>query len=738
MTQHNPDDYETQPSERPLSTAQRMRIRVVLWGLLAVFGCIAFHLVRLQGFPDPRYLKNENFHVGEVQINMPRGRIYDREGRIFARERRAPSLFAYPRYLDHPHEAAQRLSVRLGLDEDELVSRITRRASDGQMMQEVPVKRWLTEDELGSIGNLNAWGEGGLRIKHEPARYYPEEQLAAHVLGFVNREQVGTDGIEQLYNSRLRTIPGKQRSRLDGKRKLLTSLTLEYVAPEGGDDLYLTIDKPIQNILERELSKVMIEKQASRAMGIVMNPKTGAVLALACLPSFDPNAYWEYAPELRINGTVTEVFEPGSAFKPVVMAAALERGLITPETLINCEGGAWNALGLRRIKDVHKMNTVTIAEAFAESSNVAVIKIARDLMAQYGREEFDRWIRGFGFAQKTGRDFLAESSGIYSPVDRWTKFSEISLPMGQEIAVTMPQLARAFSAIANGGYLVEPHLVDRIIRQDGSVAYQHQVTTDKRVMSEKTASVMRELCYGVVAQGTGKRAAIPEYRVGGKTGTAQVARPKKEGGGYYTDRHTAVFAGFAPVADPQLCAVIVVCNPQSDIYYGGYVCGPVFRSVIRESLIRLECPQDPMEPGTYTPAPDTSDADVLVAQATPNDKAGSPKAQAPEIGGTPAEELALIPEDQWIGPGQLPNLIGMTKRQVRDKLAALGVDWDSQGSGWVAVQDPAPGTALTEVPLCHLVFANERSPVPAAPAAPQPAGPRTPAVLTNNQAEVSP
>ncbi|MDZ4858885.1 MAG: penicillin-binding transpeptidase domain-containing protein [Candidatus Hydrogenedentes bacterium] len=707
MPPHRPDDYEVQTAGRPLTAAQRLRIRAVLWGLLVVFACVALHLVKLQGFPDPRFLKNENFHVGEIPIIMPRGRIYDREGRILARERRAPSLFAYPRYLDNPHEAAQRLGVRLSLNEDDLITRITRRASEGQMMQEVPVKRWLTQEELESIGNLNAWGEGGLRIKHEPARYYPEGQLAAHVLGFVNREQIGSDGIEQLYNEHLRTIPGKQKSRLDGKRKLLSSLTLEYVAPEGGDDLFLTIDKPIQNILERELATVMREKQATRAMGIVMDPKTGAILALACLPAFDPNAYWDYAPELRINGAISEVFEPGSAFKIVTAAAAIENGLYTPESMINCEGGAWNAFGYRTIKDVHKMKTVTFAEAFAESSNIGIIKVARDLIESGKREELDRWIRKFGFGRKTGPDFLHESSGIYGAVEQWTKFSEISLPMGQEIAVTMPQLARAFSAIANGGYLVEPHLVERAVGQSGQTTYQFDTTTSRRIMSDQTARVMRELCYGVVEHGTGSRAAIPEYRVGGKTGTAQVARPKAEGGGYYTDRHTAVFAGFAPVADPRLCAVIVVCNPQSDIYYGGYVCGPVFRAVLRESLIHLECPQDPMEPGTFEPAPaqDVADADVLVAHANQKSPVSKPPvaiAATEEAGG----ELAPLPVDTPIGHGQLPNLVGLTKRQARDKLADLGVVWDSQGSGWVVVQEPVAGTPITEVPLCHLVFSN--------------------------------
>ena len=232
-------------AELPLTTAQRWRIRAVLWGLLLGLACIAVNLVWLQLFPDRRFIDNESFHVGETAIALQRGRIFDREGRIFARERQAPSLYAYPSFLKGPHDAAQRLAIRLGLDEDDLVDRITRRADSGRMMQEVPIKRTLTQRELESVGNLNGWGEGGFRIKYEPARYYPEDQLAAHVLGFVDRDQKGLEGIEASYDSYLRAVPGKQKSRVDGKRSMLGPLTLQYVAPEGGGDVYLTIDKPI-------------------------------------------------------------------------------------------------------------------------------------------------------------------------------------------------------------------------------------------------------------------------------------------------------------------------------------------------------------------------------------------------------------------------------------------------------------------------------------------------------------
>ncbi|MFA6243597.1 MAG: penicillin-binding protein, partial [Candidatus Hydrogenedentales bacterium] len=603
---------------------------------------------------------------------------------------------------EDPYQAAQRLSVLLNMDENEIFDRLVRKTSSGDQMRDVPIKRYLSEEELHALGDLEARGIPGMRVKRESARFYPEESLAAHVLGYVNREHKGSEGVEAIYEEALKGIQGIHRSRVDRDRNLLASLTLEYVAPSGGDEIVLTIEKGIQSTLERELRAVMERCQASRAMGFIMDPKTGAVLAMACLPSFDPNAYWEYSPEVRKNRAITDVFEPGSSFKIVTASAALEHGAVTPETLINCEGGAWTAFGRRYIKDVHKMQIVLFSEAFAESSNIGIIKVADMLAAKAGPEILDTWIQRFGFGKATSRDFLAESSGIYRPYAKWSKLSMISLPMGQEVAVTMPQLARAFSAVANGGVLVEPHLVDRVLDRDGNVKYAFEPGPEQRVMSEQTSATMRQLCYQVIAHGTGKRAAIPEYKAGGKTGTAQIA--KAEGGGYYTDQHTAVFAGFAPITDPRICVVIVVHNPQSKIYYGGYVCGPVFREVARDTLIRLNCPEEPMGADYDAPAPADADADILVAQAQPPQTLTlKGEEQQVETG----QEPSFVPEYLVVAGAVLPNLQGYTKRQAQQELAALGVQWDAQGSGWVAAQDPAPGTPLHQVERCRLVFSSK-------------------------------
>ncbi len=693
------------PADLPPRGIHRRRAWYVLCLFMAALGFVSLHVARLHLLPDSRLIAEEKGHIGVRSIEIQRGRIFDREGRVLARDRQAPSLWADPREIDDPYQAAQRLSVLLNMDENEIFDRLVRKTSSGDLMRDVPIKRYLTEEELHALGDLETRGIPGMRVKRESARFYPEESLAAHVLGYVNREHKGSEGVEAIYEEALKSVQGIHRSRVDRDRNLLASLTLEYVAPTGGDEIVLTIEKGIQSTLERELRAVMERCQASRAMGFIMDPKTGAVLAMACLPSFDPNAYWEYSPEVRKNRAITDVFEPGSAFKIVTASAALENGVVTPETMIDCEGGAWMAFGRRYITDVHKMGTVPFLLVFAESSNIGTIKVADMLARQVSPDILDQWIQRFGFGKATSRDFLSESAGLYRPFAKWSKLSMISLPMGQEVAVTMPQLARAFSAVANGGVLVEPHLVDRVLDRDGNVKYEFAPGAEQRVMSEQTSATMRQLCYQVIAHGTGKRAAIPEYKAGGKTGAAQIA--KAEGGGYYTDQHTAVFAGFAPITDPRICVVIVVHNPQSEIYYGGYVCGPVFREVARDTLIRLNVPEEPMGADYDGPAPADAadgDADILVAQAQPPQSLTlKGEEQQVETG----QEPSFVPEYLVVAGAVLPNLQGYTKRQAQQELAALGVQWDAQGSGWVAAQDPAPGTPLHQVERCRLVFSSK-------------------------------
>lgn len=660
-------------------------------------------LVHLHIFPDVKFIDENLMHIGRIEIQRPRGQILDRNGRILATDRVVFSLNANPSKINDPQALAAELHHRLGMDYALLLDRLSRQDAQGRKMKFVWIKRWLSEGETDRLGDLTQIPQGhALALQKEAVRFYPEGQLASHVLGFANREGQGSEGVELAYDRYLRSVPGRQVSRVDNKRNLLTYLTLEYEPPKGGDDLTLTLDARIQFSLERQLDLAMIDKKAPRAMGLIMDVHTGEILALAVRPAFDPNRYAEHDPEFRKNRALVDVFEPGSAFKIVTASAALELGLITPEDLINCENGSFNPYG-HRIKDTHKLGIVPFWRSFAESSNVATIKVA----ALLGPERFESWITRFGFAQRTGIDLPGESPGIFRPRNQWSRLSMGSLPIGQEIAVTMPQLAQAFAAIANGGFLVQPHVVKKTVSKEGDITYLHEAPPPRQILSAQTAATMRELCYQVVAlkEGTGRYAAIREFRAGGKTGTAQIARP--DGRGYYKDRFTTIFAGFAPVSEPRIVCVIVVQEPMIDLHFGGYVCGPVFKEIVREALVLLNTPQDPM--------PDT---DAPKAPTTPKPTAPDADALIPRLELRPIEVLAEAEEGldglellPYLGnPTEkavlLPNLIGLTKRQAKQKLVELGLQWDPQGAGRVVFQDPPPGALAPPASVCRLIFSN--------------------------------
>ncbi|MCX5770580.1 MAG: penicillin-binding transpeptidase domain-containing protein [Candidatus Hydrogenedentes bacterium] len=661
---------------------------------------MAYGLVRVHTSPDSRLTKEELAHIGEVELRVPRGEIRDREGELLAKDRVSSSIWADPREISDPEKTASLLSATFNVPEKELAERFQPRDEKGEIKKFVWVKRWLADGEVTLYDGLDPALACGLNLKEELVRFYPEGDLAAHVLGFVNKEGAGCEGVEMAFDKNLRCVPGKRKMRVDARRRMLESLTLEYVEEEGGESVYLTLDKSTQRALEQALDNAMAEYKAPRAMGMIIDPKTGAILALACRPAFNPNQFWDVPPELYKNRALVDVFEPGSSFKIVTFSAALERGLVNTGMMIDCENGMFNPYG-HLIRDYHKMGIEPLTTCFAQSSNIATIKIA----ALLGPEGMEQWMRRFGFGAKAcEKAFMAESRGILRPRAEWSRLTMGAVPIGQEVAVTMPQLARAFCVIANGGVLVEPYIVDRIVDRDGAATYQHQGGEPPRVISEKTAATMRELCHLVVTHGTGAKANIPEYRVGGKTGTAQIAKP--EGGGYYADKYTAIFAGFAPVGDPKLAGVIIVQEPDIKLHFGGYICGPIFQEVVRDALIRMKCPLDPVaeyvESERALEDADAIDSAVelegLVAAAAP--------ATVPD---DPLDDLELVSVDPAESPGgpKLRDLAGMTKRQVKEYIDLFGLRWDVQGAGRVVAQEPAAGTPLRDVTLCRLVFASQ-------------------------------
>lgn len=676
----------------PPARQQRRRLGLLCLIFVAVFGVIVWKLAELQLGLGDQFTHGDLRHVGSINIPQPRGTIYDRRRQPLAVDDEGYSLCADPKRIDDPHLYANELSMALGLDRGEVLEKLSRKNRFAY------IKRYLSEAEIAALDGIKEETEGALWLSPESVRRFPQRDLAAHVLGFVNRNHNGGAGVEARFNEYLRSTPGKRTASKDANGFLIASTTLAYEEPMGGADMFLTIDAVIQNHLENAIDRRLEEVEAPRGMGIVMDPRTGAILALAHRPAYDPNRFTEYDTDILLsNPAVSDVFEPGSVFKIVTAAAALEHDLITPETEFDGMQGRMR-IGRRVIRDVHRLGIEPFRTCFAESSNIAMIQVAEML----GEERLYRAMRDFGFGQETCSDIGGESAGILRPPDKWSGYSMGSLPMGQEVSVTMPQLAKAFSVIANGGLAVDPYLVDRIVDREGDEVYRYEPETPRRVLREGTAATMRALSHLVVTSGTGSHANINSYRVGGKTGTAQVANPEK--GGYYEDKYTAVFAGFAPISDPRLVCVIVVQEPGIDRHYGGYVCGPVFKDVVYKSLRYLHVPEDPVLGTVVADENKKGDPDTFARLLAEDDFSELMDVNLVDPLDDLERELSGIARPD-AGP-RLPNLRGLTKREALEKVAELDVQWDMQGSGWVIRQEPPPGTPLADVTLCRMVFDN--------------------------------
>ncbi|MCK5862749.1 MAG: PASTA domain-containing protein [Candidatus Hydrogenedentes bacterium] len=678
--------------------------------------------------PGAQLSDEDKFHIGRMIIERPRGEIFDRNGLVLATSINVPSVYVDPRRVSDPLALANYVSVHLNLPEDDVLKRLARTDASGKTRKMNTLKRWVRDLPKEELAALIDYGEGAIIVQDESLRCYPHGDSAAHLLGFVNRAGEASEGLELAFDKHLYSKSGLLRARKDRNRELLPSGLLSYEEPEGGEMVQLTLDINMQHALEDAIDRRMEEVGAVLGHGILMNPHTGAIFALASRPAFDPNCYDEFPAERRKNRALLDVFEPGSVMKIVTAAAVLEHGLATMNTLIDCENGSFNPYG-HRIRDFHKLGIIPFWKAFEQSSNIALIKLA----ALLGPERLETWIRLFGFGECTSPDFQFESRGIFRARKDWSRLSMGSLPMGQEIAVTMPQLAKAMAVIANGGYVVQPYFVEQVVSQQGEKTYEYRPPKSHRILSTATAETMQELCHQVVLKGTGRAASIQEYRTCGKTGTAQMAR--KNGRGYDPDRYTTVFAGFAPLSDPKIVSVIVIQEPTIRLRYGGYVCGPVFKEVVRDALIRLGVPEDPVGipnlkhtedvflaqkhravtavkvPEARVPEkeeieePESGmDADIIAPPPAPEDLDDDIFALLTSLDGLDLVARRMVEDGK---ERAMPDLIGMTKRQALDQLKGLEIPMDAQGAGWVIAQDPPAGAALQDVVLCALYFGNK-------------------------------
>jgi cell division protein FtsI (penicillin-binding protein 3) len=449
----------------------------------------------------------------------------------------------------------------------------------------------------------------------------------------------------------------------------------------------------IQHMVERELDRAMRETRARAASAIVLDPATGEVLALANRPTADPNHYGHSTPDQRRNRAVVEVYEPGSTFKVVTAAALLDAGAVVPSETIHCENGAFAFAG-RRIRDHHPYGLLTFREILEHSSNIGMVKAGGRL----AHHSMHGYVSAFGFGRRTGIELPGEVSGLLAQAARWTPSTRASVSFGHEIGVTVLQMASAFAAVANDGELVPPRIVLGFRDAAGTV-HPAPSAEPRRVISSRTAAVLTELLEGVVERGTGKSAQIPGYRIAGKTGTAQKVIPKV---GYSTTEHMASFAGYGPVRRPRIACLVVLDTPAGGVHTGGLTAAPVFARIVSEALAYLRVPPD---------------EDVLIERRKRLEQEAAERRlkdlarrrrQSRERPDHPPEEATEGDAEPLVtGPGQAPDLRGMSLRDAIASLVRRGLRVSATGSGVVVEQNPPPGSSITDGQMCALRLAPE-------------------------------
>lgn len=512
-----------------------------------------------------QYLKSES-------LNVRRGIIYDRKGRELAINLELDSFNCNPTEIQVNEQDIDELSRIIGKKPEVLMTKFNK---NGKF---VWIERKLEPEKAELIKRLNI---KGCNFSSEAKRFYPKEQLASHVIGFVGIDNQPLGGIELKYDKYLKATGGKIIYERDASGKTLSSGVEREVI---GNSIVLTIDEALQYIAEKELDKAVDYWRASAGSIIIMNPFNGEILALANRPTFDPNKGNIVDDDLKRNRAITDIYEPGSTFKLVIGVGALEEKIVKPDTLFDVSKGSIT-VGGKTIRDVHRNGVLTFKEVIQKSSNVGSIMTGMKL----GKERIYKYARLLGFGQKTGIDLPGEVSGWIHPPENWSSTSLGAVPIGQEVAVTPLQMLRAYSAIANGGYLVKPHIVSGIISPRGEILYSFKDTIEnKRIISERTSNLLKNILKSVTEEGgTGKGASVFGNSVAGKTGTAQMIDPKTKR--YSKEKYVSSFVGFVPADDPRLAIIVVIYEPKGQIY-GGVVAAPVFKEVAEQALSYLGVP----------------------------------------------------------------------------------------------------------------------------------------------------
>ena len=648
----------------------RSRVVVVVSAIVLAWFGLSMRLFQVQILDGSKY-REQGFMQAQAQIPIPavRGNIYDRNNKPLTSNIIKYSFATYPTKIGDPKTLANSMSDYFGRSPDYYKKKLTKNQNFTYLERNMN-----REDCKGFLEDLPA----GLIVERDSHRFYPNGNISAQLIGYTDPDNHGLTGLEQKFDQYLTGTAGWVVRQLSGKGKVLPNNRFPKKAPVDGSNIQLTIDLDYQVVLHEELRRRIDETSAISAMGILMNPQTGAILAMASIPDFDANYPAKFPMETHKNRVLTDQFEPGSTFKFVAAAAALKHDLVNLQEEFFCENGQYTFAG-QVVNDHEDYGLLTFPQIIENSSNVGMIKIAERI----GPNRLYRTCRDFGFGMPTHISFAGESAGTLRRLESWSGFSLASVTIGQEVAVTTLQLAMAYSAIANGGFLMKPRLVSQIVNNTGKPVYREEPEVLRKISEPGVMKDLTAMLIRVVETGTGTSARIPGWSIAGKTGTAE----KFINGEYSASKYISNFAGFFPAENPQIVGVLVLNEPRYGLHWGGIGAAPIFRRVIKRIInmddsiqILKDKYKDKEEP-------------LLMVDAYRNE---------PEKADLFPKSLSTRAVFTQIAQNEnaVPDVRGMSLLQAKIVLRQFGYQTKFSGSGQVQWQSPKPGTFLAAGSIC--------------------------------------
>ena len=649
----------------------RPRVAVLAVFIILSWAGLCLRLFHVQVLNGEHYQKTVVKQSQKKQeISPTRGNIFDRKNRPLTRNIIHYTLSANPSMVTNKDGLAKEISTRTGKPKEVYLKKLNSNSKFEYL------ERDLQREELGSLETTSF---EGLNLERKFRRYYPHNHIAAQLIGFTNLDDDGISGIEKDFNDYLTGAPGWIYKTKGWSGKIQHKSGMPFKKPVDGSNIQLTIDLEYQSILEEELKKRQLETNSTSATGIIMDPETGEILAMATTPGFDNNQFQSTKPELHRIRSITDQFEPGSTFKVVSALSAIHNGQIGLKDEFNCENGSFKYYS-EEISDHEDFGMLTLSQIIQHSSNIGIIK----MMEQVGPKTLFSKSRDFGFGTKTGISLNGEVTGKLKKYTEWSAVSLGMIAMGHEVGVTAMQLAVAYSSIANGGYLLKPRIVRQIMDQEGNIVYDEKPIVTRKITDAASMKNIRDMLRNVITKGTGQNAKITGWQVAGKTGTAQ----KWKDGNYSNDKFISNFIGFLPYEDPQLLALVILDEPSKPFHWGNEGAAVAFKRII-ERIINMD---DSILPPTKNKPNDVIEIDKIIADLKNEDNKFENK--------LPPLQLSTLSRN--IKKTIVPEVRGFSMRRAMSTLNNSDLKYKISGSGKVYWQHPKPGLIVDKGMICVL------------------------------------